>query len=387
MTERLADFKLQFDTSLIHLNNAGLAPISAVARDVVKLWADRFYREGYFCDSAYAEQVEKSRQRVATLVGSPPQQVAFFASTSVAVSQIAFGMELKPDDEVLTFAGEYGSNLYPWREACARAGAILKDVPLGAAGSVSVGSLVAAMSAKTRVVAVSWVQFHNGAMIDLKSLAGECRARGIFLVVDAIQGLGLFEMHMESWGVDAVCGGSHKWLVSPVGVGFMAISSALQARLRPLVVGAQSFGSCDDPTSEVCVLKNDATRFESGSKASMEIMALGASIELILATGAAVLGQEARRLAIRLREGLEERGYQILCPHGHGSKTLQHELHVGSIVTFTAAASSALRGNKEIYDKLRATGIHAVVRGGGIRLSPHAFNSDYDVDKALSALI
>src|SRR4051794_17300487 len=127
----LAAFKLAFSTERIHLNNAGLAPISKPARDRVSEWAERFYREGYFSDTAYAELTARAREAVARLTGSDAARVAFFGNTSQAICQVAFGLRLSKDDEVLLFDQEYGSNLFPWREACFRSGARLVLAPSG----------------------------------------------------------------------------------------------------------------------------------------------------------------------------------------------------------------------------------------------------------------
>ncbi len=242
------------------------------------------------------------------------------------------------------------------------------------------------MTPKTKVIAVSWVQFQTGAVIDLKILGDFCQRREIYFVVDAIQGVGLFDMDFTGWGIDALCGGSHKWLVSPVGVGYLALGSRILSKLKPIHVGAQSYGTCDDPTSDQCVLKTDASRFEPGAKASIEIMALGASVELILETGVSVIGQEVKRLAQRLRGGLAELGYRVICPHSQSDHAIDHEQHVGSIVSFTSSDLSPQRDNAGIYKVLRDNGISAVLRGKGVRLSPHAFNSDHDIDLALKLL-
>ncbi len=382
----LESFKAQFDTNLCHLNNAGLAPISARARDVVKTWADRFYHEGYFADAAYESQVQSARLSLARLLKTVPAHIAFFGSTSVAISQVAFGLKLKSSDEIITGADEYGSNLFPWREACARSDAKLVEIPSGPGGSFLTESIIDAVTTKTKVIAVSWVQFQTGAVLDLKSLGKFCQQREIYLVVDGIQGVGLFDMDVTGWGIDALCGGSHKWLVSPVGVGYLAVSSRLLSELKPLHVGAQTYGSCDDPTTELCVLKSDASRFEPGAKASIEIMALGASIDLINETQTDVIEGEVQRLAQRLRHGLDNCGYRIICPHTMSEQASDHSRQRGSIVSFTSTAKSPLKDNKAIYTLLRQRGINAVIRGHGVRLSPHAFNNDSDIDFAVNVL-
>ena len=376
----LQAFKQAFHSAKTHLNNAGLAPISRPARDKLCLWADYFYQDGYFSDAEYAAECEQVRHNLALLIGCSPSRVAFFSSTAVAISQVAFSFPLGPRDEVLMFDQEYGSNLFPWREACLRSGALLRLVPSGRDLSAPLDALLGAISAKTRVVAISSVQYQSGAVADLDGLVKACRDRGIFVCVDAMQSIGLMPMDMDALGLDAVAGGSHKWLTSPVGVGYLGVSERLANLLKPLSVGAQSYGSCDLPTQEVCELMVDLSRLEPGSKASAEIIALGASVEMIQNTGVVNILSEVERLANRLCQGLLVAGYRLLCTHGQDAPVR------GSIVNFGPGATSKRRTNIDIIDALNGVGIRAVLRGGGVRLSPHAFNSDEDIETALFAL-
>ncbi|MBY0414852.1 MAG: aminotransferase class V-fold PLP-dependent enzyme, partial [Bdellovibrionales bacterium] len=117
------DFKKAFfqkDFGPIHLNNCGLAPISMPARDKIRYWADRFYEEGFYTDHDYMNDVLHSRKSLATLIGCDHSEIAFFQSTASAVSQVAMNFPLLAGDEVLMWAEEYGSHLFPWQEACKR---------------------------------------------------------------------------------------------------------------------------------------------------------------------------------------------------------------------------------------------------------------------------
>lgn len=109
----------------IHLNNGGLAPISKQARDKVLYWGNRFYEEGFYTDLDYMNDVLHSRQSLAKLIGCDHTEIAFFQSTAGGVSQLAMQFPLNAGDEVIMWAEEYGSHLYPWQEACKRKNANL----------------------------------------------------------------------------------------------------------------------------------------------------------------------------------------------------------------------------------------------------------------------
>lgn len=362
-TTSLESYQGQFARSLhcVHLNNAGLAPISAPARDVIQSWAARFFHEGFLTDGDYMNMVARARVSLGALIGCHADEVAFFQSTSGAVSQVALGMRLDPSCEILTWDQEYGSLLYPWREASARSGARLVVAASEPNLRTPVDKLLAMLNDRTRVVALSWVQFQTGAVTDLAPLVEAAHRRGAWVVVDVMQGLGVMPFDMHGLGVDAVFGGSHKWLTSPVGVGFLAVRAEHTANLRPLVIGSSTYGTCDDAVNDVCVPKVDASRFESGSKQVLEIVALGASVDLILATGVRVIGSEAERLARALRDGLRSQGHVIHTPHGDNQR--------GPIVNVSGPNVAALRRRNITF----------ALRGPGIRFSPHAFNTDEEI--------
>ena len=363
----LQEYKKQFyrEGDRLHLNNAGLAPISRPARDRILSWGTRFYEEGFYTDNDYMNDVLHSRMSLANLVGCDFNEIAFFQSTAGGISQLCFNFPLEKEDEVITWDQEYASNLYPWQEACKRKGANLVIVESEKNLTTPVEKIIAKITPKTRVIAISWVQFLTGARTDIQALSQVTRANNIFLFVDIMQGLGLHPFNMKEWGVDAVASGSHKWLTSPVGVGFLALDLKHMDKIRPHNVGAYTFGTCDDPTDLFCMPKKDAFKFEAGSKQVLEITALGASVDLILKTGVSVIEKEVLRLSQKLTTGLRASGYEV---HNNGS----------SIVNFIPRTDTV--------EKLKAIPCNYAVRGPGIRLSPHAFNSDEDIDRVLAVL-
>lgn len=356
---------------LTHLNNAGLAPISKQARDTVNYWSERFYREGFYTDADYMAAVRNTRLSLAKLVGCQWDEIAFFSSTAGGINQIAFSLSLQSGDEVLMWDQEYSSHLYPWKEAATRRGAHLKIVSSSKNDFATPTELfLQSITEKTKVVAFSWMQFQTGAMMDYAAVIKFCKDRGIFVFVDAMQGLGILPCDLWTLGVDALAGGSHKWLVSPVGVGFLAIRKEHALVFKPHLLGAYTYGTCDDPSDFACEPKRDATKFEPGSKQVLEITALGASTDLINSVGVEVLLAEANLLAGSLRDGLRNMGYQVLANDRN------------PIVNFW----SDKKNIEDIARALTHSQINFARRGPGLRLSPHAFNNLDDIQKTLSAL-
>ena len=366
-------FKAEFyqGSERIHLNNGGLAPISAPARERILYWGERFYQEGFYTDIDYMNNILNSRKSLAQLIGCEHSEIAFFQSTASAVSQFAFEYPLEEGDEVITWAEEYGSHLFPWREACHRKKANLIEVKSKENLATPYELLIEKITHKTKIIAVSWVQFLTGAKTDLEALGKITRAKNIFLFVDIIQGLGLHPFDMKKLGVDAVAGGAHKWLFGPIGVGYLALDQKYMGKIKPHNVGASTYGTCDDPTDSVCMPKLDALKFEAGSKQVLEITALGASVDLILKTGVSVIEKETLRLATKLRVGLEAKGYKVHSPYEVSN-------HQSAMVNFTP--------NENTIGALKSIPCNYAIRGPGVRLSPAAFSTDAGIEKVLSVL-
>lgn len=357
----------------VHLNNAGLAPISLPAKERIRYWADRFYEEGFFTDADYMKDIAFSRQQVAELIGCQSQDVSFFTSTAGGINQFAFTCGLKKDDEVLMWDQEYASHLYPWKAACdaAEAKLVLCESPDTFATPTEL--FLSKITSRTRAVAFSWVQFQTGAMMDTEAVIRHCKSKNILVFVDAMQGLGILDCKLWQWGADAVVGGSHKWLVSPVGVGFLAIRSPLL--YKPYQIGAYTYGTCDDPSSFECEPKRDASRFEPGSKQVLEITALGASIHEILKTGVPEIRSECLRLAKELSENLTELGFTRVQSNG---PAITHP-----ICNFILPKELQI---DEVTKKLSEHSINFAKRGPGLRFSPYVFNNTSHFKRLTAAL-
>ena len=376
-SEKLRQFQNQFARrkDLIHLNNAGLAPITEVARQKIHFWAERFYQEGFWTDHDYMNDVLKSRQSLSRMIGCAFDEIAWFQSAAGAINQFAFGIGLQADDEVVMWDQEYSSHLYPWKEACDQAKAHLKIVDSEKNLQTPTEKYLAALTKKTKVAAFSWVQFSSGARMDTQAVITECKKRGILVFVDVAQGLGIHPCQLWNWGVDALAGGSHKWLVSAVGVGYLAIRKELAQKIKPRVIGSATYGTCDDPSDFACEPKRDASKFEPGSKQVLEITALGASCELIHNVGVEIIEAEALRLAQKLRMGLHSQGHELLNPFGLEPQS--------PMVNFLPKNGMSLQ---QAIETLNKNNINFAKRGGGLRLSTHAFNTDLEIEKVLEIL-
>lgn len=359
---------------LTHLNNAGLALLSVPAKLALEKLAQDFSELGAFGIVSGFEKYHCARASFARILGCQATQVAMTQNCSSGLSQIALGMNLCPGDEILTWDQEYPSCVYPWHAAAQNSGAKVKTLTSESDFSLNIEKLLSAIQNKTRAVVVSWVQFQTGAVVPLKILADACHKVGAWLVVDAIQGLGVMPFEMNSLGVDAVSVGTHKWLCGPLGFGFFAVAEHRIKDLNPVFVGAMSYDPPLDFFQPERNLFSTARRFEPGAGSVLNALSAAASVDLILNTGVSAIHKEALRLSCKLSDGLLAMGHNVLTPNPTGD-------YQSPIVTFVAPRDQA-----KIADALRTAKISFAERGGGIRLSPHAFNTDADIDKTLATI-
>jgi cysteine desulfurase/selenocysteine lyase len=379
-SDPIEKFRASFHHSdeLMHFNNAGVAPTSLPAFEAVKNWNQWFYENGFHGIGQASEAYENVRSGLAGILGAKAQEVAFFQSAAAAISQVAFGLKLNPGDEIVVWDQEYPSNYHPWRLACERTGAKLVVAQSGENFSTPQSSLEAVLTPKTRVIAFSWVQYRTGAITDLVAVTRIARSRNILTCADIIQGAGLLPFDFSQSGLDFACGGSHKWFVSPVSSGYLIAKQDKLELLTPLLVGAMTYGGPDSVNEAPQPLAAAASRFEAGSKAFLEVLALGASLKLLEDVGIVRISQEVEWLSKRLMHGLREIGYAIHSPHGIH--------HRGSIVNFTPTSHSRFKSVNEIAVQFNQAKISFSLRPPGVRLSPHAFNTSTEIDSLLSVL-
>lgn len=353
----------------IHLNNAGVAPITSRCEQAITSTAHTM-REGSLGMGKLLRRYEQSRITFARLVGGDAQNLAFFQTCAAAISQVAFGFPLSAGDRIVRLDQEYPSNAYPWHRAAERAGAVVDVVASADDYSIDHDAIVAAIGPQTKVVALSFVQFQTGATLDVARVVEAAHKVGAVVVLDAIQGLGVLPFNMDALGVDAVCGGTHKWLLGPVGHGFLALSSSMRERLTPILQGAITYGTPDDPVDVHKAIRSDVRRFEPGTPLMYGAIGGAASVELLLEVGQPRILAAASAVSHHIEALARARGF-VVRPRSQSP-----------IIAFVPGAMNP----RALADALIDDDISVGVRGGGLRLAPHAFNTNADVDRVFERI-
>jgi len=328
--------------------------------------------------------IEDTRGAAARLIGARSEDVAFTANTVDGVARIAEGLDWREGDEVLLNDLEFPANVYPWA-AQQRRGVRLRFVESGA-GRVDAESLVAAIGPRTRVLAVSHVQFSTGYRVDLAVLAEACRAKGVLLFVDAIQSLGVVELNVQETPVAALAVDGRKWLMGPTGCGLLYVAPQWQERIHSSVIGARSVSNHDDllqyrrwldPEGRLDLdsrLRDGAGRFEGGYPSVVGVAGLGAALELGERIGRARIRERIAVLVARCVERVAQAGLEV-----HGPRSADER---AGIVSFRIPGDPL-----EVFRRLHRQGYSIALREGRLRLAPHVYNSDDEVDALFERIL
>jgi cysteine desulfurase / selenocysteine lyase len=352
-------------------DHAAVAPLSGRAQLAMTDWAAHMTENGDAELSQWERRVEEVRRLFGRLLNTDPHDVAFVKNTSEGIGFVAEGFPWKPGDNVVTAAEEYPSNLYPWMNLAAR-GVELRQVA-GRGNRIEIDDLRAALDNRTRIVTLSSVEFASGFRNDLDDIGSLCRERGILFFVDAIQSLGALPLDVSKSPVDFLSADGHKWLLGPEGAGVFYIRRDLVDQLHATGVGWNSVVGCHDFSRIDFRLKPHAGRWESGTLNVAGIMALGASLELILEIGIPAIAARILELTDYLCETAARAELAVFSSRRPGDKS--------GIVSIRAAGDP-----RDLVRKCKNKGIIVNQRAGRIRVSPHCYNSREEMDRLVEIL-
>jgi selenocysteine lyase/cysteine desulfurase len=317
---------------------------------------------------------ERARQLVAGMLGARPEQVAFMRNTSDGLSTVANGLDWRPGDNLVTFRHEFPSNLYPWlrlREAMGVEVRVCEERE----GRVDTDQLLRLIDNKTRIVAISQVQYASGFRADLERIGRVARAHDALLVVDVIQALGVVPIDVEAELVDVAAGAGHKWLLTPEGVGFLYLSARARERLEPTLVGWTSVPNPDDYGNYEQGWNQGTLAWETGTAPVSLIHGLEASLKLLNEVGIPSIQAHLEVLTDYLCGLLRNRDYQVVSSRRPGEKSqIVCIRHTGSL------------SSMDLYSHLRNKNIITAPRGDRLRISPHFYNTLEEIDLLVQAL-
>ncbi|HIA20159.1 MAG TPA: aminotransferase class V-fold PLP-dependent enzyme [Planctomycetes bacterium] len=359
-----------------YFDHAAVSPISGPAQEAIGRWATQAAEQGGLVWAQWAQRVEQVRERAAQLIGADSREIAFVANTTTGINLIAEGLSWESGDNVVTLANEFPSNLYPWMNLQSR-GVETRRVPVDDV-AVDLNRIMEACDEQTRLISVSWVSYLSGWRLDVAALVQAAHDRGILVFLDAIQGLGVFPLNVAQTEVDFMAADGHKWMLGPEGAGLLYIRQDRLEQLRPLGVGWHSVTHAHDFSRIELDWKDAAARYEGGSQNMAGVIGLGASLDMLASYG---LGCNDSPLAPRVLE-IAELASERLESLGAKVVSCREAAHRSGIVSFD------LPGRDLAAERRRcaAQGVILSCRGGLLRISPHAYVNEEDVERLLEVL-
>ena len=353
------------------MNHAAVAPMSRPAADAMGALAQDVAQNSMAHYDEWNEMVRTARHSVARLIGARAEEIAFLKNTTDGIIAVAEGLDWRAGDNVVLASCEFPANVYPWKNLESK-GVEIHWVDESDA-RLSLEAYGAAMDDRTRVVSASAVQFHSGFRNDLAGLSEICKQYGALFVVDGIQSVGALPMDVEAQGVDFLAADGHKWMLGPEGCALFYCSSDVLESIRVASMGWASVSDADFFNYDT-TLHGDARRFETGTLNTIGIAGLKAAAELLLDVGIEQVSERILHLTDLLCDGLSDLGFDILTPRSPGEKS--------GIVTFTRKDLDLRSVEEQLLDRR----IIATARNGSIRLSPHFYNADEEIEEVLTAL-
>jgi selenocysteine lyase/cysteine desulfurase len=355
-----------------YFDHAAVAPLTDRARQTLVEWAADLTENGDVYDSNRVRQVEEVRRRAGLLLNADPLDIAFIKNTSEGIGIVAEGLPWRSGDNIVTAEDEYPANLYPWMNLAGR-GVELRRVP-GREGRILLEDLRSAIDGRTRLVSLSFVEYASGFRNDLDAVGELCREKGVLFFVDAIQGLGVLPLDVRRTPIDFLAADGHKWLLGPEGAGLFWIRRELVEQLHSVGVGWNSVIDSRNFGRVEFRLKPHAGRWESGSLNVGGILALGASLDLLLEYGIDAVGRRIAHLTDHLCAGAERAGLTV-----YSSRRPEEKSGIVSLLVREGDVRAVVR-------RCRDAGIVVNQRAGRLRVSPHAYNSVEELDRLLALL-
>ena len=355
-----------------YLNHAAVSPLPLPTLQAVEAQLRDVHENGSVNFQDWLSTKEQARRLLAGLLGAKPEQVAFVRNTSDALSTVANGFTWRPGDNIVTFRGEFPSNIYPWlriRDAFGVEVRMCEERD----GRIDFEDLAKLIDQRTRIVTISHVQFASGFRMDLERLGRLVRQHDALLVADTIQALGVVTMDVEAELVDVAAGASHKWLMAPEGVGYLYLSDRARERIQPTLVGWISVPQPEDYQNFEQGWREGTLAWETGTGPASLMYGLRASLALLTGLGVARTARYLEDLTDHLCERLQGGTYNVVSSRAAGEK---------SQIVCVRGVMPAMA----VYAHLKKQNIITAPRGDRLRIAPHVYNTPEEIDALVEAL-
>ena len=375
--------------NVTHLNNAGSALPPAVVTDTM---VSHLRREeqvgGYEAHAEARDRVAGVYASVGELVNAPIERVALVESATVAwdrgLQAIAFSDPIEAGDRMLVSGSEYASNVLPLLQLARRTGASVEVIPDGEDGAVDVEAFGRILDESVRIVSINHAPSQNGLVNDVVGVGDMLRQHGspAWYLVDACQSVGQMPVDMGRIGCDVLSATGRKFLRGPRATGFLVVSQRMIDDLEPFPADLHAATWTTVDSYEVA---DGAARFESWEKAYAALLGMGAAIDYALGCGMDAIAERIGALAARARTGLAEIPGVVVRDRGSvqsGIVTIRVDDPAGVVAGLRARGINTSLSTPD-YSQIDFGRDQAI---GLVRISPHAYNTEDEVDQLITAV-
>lgn len=361
--------------SAIFLAHAGVTALPRAVAEAVIDYTRRCCKHHQEFGAVLAD-VNVARKVSADFIGAHPDEIALLGPTSLGLSLFANGLPWRDGDELLCYADDYPANVYPWMEL-ARRGVTVRYLHPEQPGAITPELVEAALTGRTRLVALASCNFISGYRIDVDAIGALLRRRGVLFSLDAIQTLGAAPLRVDH--VDFLSADAHKWMLGPMAIGIVFVRREHFELLRPTLLGAWNIRSPNFITQPEIAFQPTAQRYEPGVLNIAGTYGMRAALELIASAGIERVHARILSLKRAITEPLLAAGFEFLGPiDGPAASGITTFHHPG-------------RDASALFRALEQGGVVASLRfdrAGGqyIRLSPHFYNTLDEIGRVVEIL-
>jgi len=374
---RAREFPWTLRNDVTFLNHASTGPLPQRAQDALAEWTSLRATPWQITLERQFGLLVRGRELCARLIGAAPEEIAMMVNTTYGINFAARPLPMTAGDVVVGCAREFPANIYPWMALEQSRGVRLHLVSCRDRLADEDAIIQALDQPRVRVLAVSWVSFETGKRLDLQRLGAACRDRGIYFVVDAIQGVGAAPLDVRACHIDILANGAQKWLLSPWGTGFTYVRRELIAQLQPTDTGWMSVPASLDFTHFLdydLSFFDDARRFEVITLPFQDFAGMDAALELFFEVGLDRVHELVRARADQIVDwAARRRDVRLVTPADPAARA-----GIVAVIPPDPVGTSK---------RLESAGVAHSLREGAIRLSPHFYTSAEEVDRALHLMV
>ncbi len=356
------------------LNHASVAPIPASTQAAISEFARDAAEEGPVNYAAWLHAMGLAREAAGVMINADPNDIAFVKNTNHGLLIVVNSIDWRAGDNVVGLEHEFPANLLPWKNL-RHHGVEFRAVPEQANFTYSLDAIASRIDDRTRLLAVSWVEYSTGVRNDIEALGRLCRDRGILFCVDGIQGMGVLPIDVKTLPVDFLMADGHKWMLAPEGCGILYIRREVIAQLNDNMTGWCGMKNPQDYDNTEQGYRNTARRFEEGSHNLLAINALGTSLRVLMAAGYDHIQERIRSTTSLLMTEARTKGYEVVTPEAWENRA--------GIVSLRKEGLDIDAVAKMLLDDHR---IVIAARRGFLRISPHFYNDEEEIERLIKAL-